>query len=107
MGSVTPLPQPGNIRPRVFRLSKDKGIINRFDIVVIYCLIRDILSYCNLLFSINVLLIFRYGFNSSGHEDVLKSLFGNKQRPQGVVGVNLGKNKGSGDAVSDYLKGNT
>jgi len=28
-GSVTPLPQPGNPRPRLFRLTEDRGIINR------------------------------------------------------------------------------
>lgn len=28
-GTVTPLPQPGNPRPRVFRLTKDKAVINR------------------------------------------------------------------------------
>jgi dihydroorotate dehydrogenase len=28
-GSVTPRPQPGNPKPRVFRLSEDQGIINR------------------------------------------------------------------------------
>ncbi|HET6619078.1 MAG TPA: quinone-dependent dihydroorotate dehydrogenase [Dongiaceae bacterium] len=28
-GSVTPLPQPGNPRPRLFRLEKDEAIINR------------------------------------------------------------------------------
>ena len=28
-GTVTPLPQTGNPRPRIFRLSEDKGIINR------------------------------------------------------------------------------
>lgn len=28
-GSVTPLPQPGNPRPRLFRLAEDRGIINR------------------------------------------------------------------------------
>lgn len=30
VGSVTPLPQPGNPRPRVFRLPADQGIINRY-----------------------------------------------------------------------------
>lgn len=30
IGSVTPEPQPGNDKPRVFRLVEDKGIINRF-----------------------------------------------------------------------------
>ena len=29
VGSVTPLPQEGNAKPRVFRLSEDKAIINR------------------------------------------------------------------------------
>ncbi len=29
-GSVTPRPQPGNPRPRLFRLSEDAGVINRF-----------------------------------------------------------------------------
>lgn len=30
IGSVTPQPQPGNDKPRVFRLQEDKAIINRF-----------------------------------------------------------------------------
>ncbi len=30
IGSVTPMPQPGNPRPRVFRLSAHQGVINRF-----------------------------------------------------------------------------
>ena len=30
MGGVTPLPQPGNARPRVFRLPQDQAIINRY-----------------------------------------------------------------------------
>ncbi|MCS6975296.1 MAG: quinone-dependent dihydroorotate dehydrogenase [Cyclobacteriaceae bacterium] len=29
IGTVTPLPQPGNEKPRLFRLSKDKALINR------------------------------------------------------------------------------
>lgn len=29
IGTVTPRPQPGNDRPRLFRLKKDKGLINR------------------------------------------------------------------------------
>jgi dihydroorotate dehydrogenase len=29
IGSVTPLPQAGNPRPRLFRLSADEGVINR------------------------------------------------------------------------------
>lgn len=30
VGTVTPRPQPGNPRPRLFRLSKDEAVINRF-----------------------------------------------------------------------------
>ncbi len=29
VGTVTPLPQPGNVKPRLFRLHKDEGLINR------------------------------------------------------------------------------
>jgi len=29
-GTVTPLPQPGNPRPRVFRLEQDRAVINRY-----------------------------------------------------------------------------
>jgi dihydroorotate dehydrogenase len=29
IGSITPRPQPGNPRPRLFRLSQDRGVINR------------------------------------------------------------------------------
>lgn len=30
VGGVVPLPQPGNPRPRVFRLTRDRAVINRF-----------------------------------------------------------------------------
>ncbi|KAK9499182.1 hypothetical protein O3M35_003681 [Rhynocoris fuscipes] len=76
IGSVTPEPQPGNQKPRVFRLSDNKAIINR------------------------------YGFNSDGHERVIKRL--EKLRSSnfnGIVGVNLGKNKDSKDPINDYVKG--
>ena len=29
VGTITPLPQPGNPRPRLFRLDADHGVINR------------------------------------------------------------------------------
>ncbi len=76
VGSVTPRPQPGNDRPRVFRLNEDEAVINR------------------------------YGFNSDGHDAVrgrMETLrAGNTLCP---VGVNLGKNKTSEDAVGDYAAG--
>ena len=82
VGTVTPLPQPGNPSPRVFRLAKDEAIINRF------------------------------GFNSEGAEVVARNLarFREAQatmppESRGVVGVNLGKNKSSENAIEDYLVG--
>ncbi|GFO46693.1 dihydroorotate dehydrogenase (quinone), mitochondrial [Plakobranchus ocellatus] len=79
VGSVTPEPQPGNDKPRLFRLTEDKAVINRF------------------------------GFNSDGHEMVYERL-SQRNKPaeedaRGVVGVNLGKNKTSPNAVGDYVKG--
>ncbi|HEV7661430.1 MAG TPA: quinone-dependent dihydroorotate dehydrogenase [Allosphingosinicella sp.] len=29
VGTVTPLPQPGNVKPRLFRLARDRAVINR------------------------------------------------------------------------------
>lgn len=76
IGSVTPEPQPGNEKPRVFRLIDDAAIINR------------------------------YGFNSDGHDRVLERLQHLKQsHPHIVLGVNLGKNKTTENAHEDYTKG--
>ena len=33
VGSVTPKPQPGNPKPRLFRLVEDQGVINRLVVV--------------------------------------------------------------------------
>jgi dihydroorotate dehydrogenase len=79
VGSVTPLPQPGSARPRMFRLAEDGAVINRF------------------------------GFNSDGAVAVaerLAALRGGALRADGapLLGVNLGKNK-DGDAVADYVAG--
>ncbi|XP_043469279.1 dihydroorotate dehydrogenase (quinone), mitochondrial [Leptopilina heterotoma] len=77
IGSVTPQPQLGNPKPRVFRLLEDTAVINR------------------------------YGFNSDGHEVVYNRLKEVKEDPnfEGIVGVNLGKNKLSEDAAFDYMEG--
>jgi dihydroorotate dehydrogenase len=72
VGTVTPLPQTGNPRPRVFRLISERGVINRM------------------------------GFNGAGHEAVLRRL---ANRPQGIVGVNIGMNKASFDPAEDYTLG--
>jgi dihydroorotate dehydrogenase len=49
-GTVTPLPQAGNPRPRLFRLSEDRGVINRL------------------------------GFNNEGHEAAAARLAGRARR---------------------------
>ncbi|MBI2239534.1 MAG: quinone-dependent dihydroorotate dehydrogenase [Magnetospirillum gryphiswaldense] len=73
IGSVTPRPQPGNPKPRMFRLTEDKAVINRM------------------------------GFNNEGLDPVAARL---ATRPRvGIVGANLGKNKDTEDAASDYEKG--
>ncbi len=69
IGSVTPRPQPGNPRPRVFRLSEDRAVINR------------------------------YGFNSVGADRVAANLaqaprgVSWQHAPPVPLGINLGKNK--------------
>lgn len=43
IGSVTPEPQPGNEKPRVFRLHNNKAIINR----LFYIIFRISGSFCS------------------------------------------------------------
>ncbi|XP_077308172.1 dihydroorotate dehydrogenase (quinone), mitochondrial [Lithobates pipiens] len=81
IGSVTPNPQDGNPKPRVFRLPQDRAIINR------------------------------YGFNSHGIEAVRQRLLGRTEKQKKLtsegmpLGINLGKNKTSEDAAADYTRG--
>ncbi len=77
VGSVTPLPQPGNPRPRLFRLTANRGIVNRM------------------------------GFNSRGLEAAAARLrrLRSDGPPAGVLGANLAKNRDSADAAEDYVAG--
>lgn len=77
VGSVTPLAQAGNPKPRVFRLVSDRALINR------------------------------YGFNSDGHEVVAQRLKEIREREDfnAIVGVNLGRNRDTLTPISDYVKG--
>jgi dihydroorotate dehydrogenase len=75
VGSITPRPQPGNPRPRVFRLAEDRAVINRL------------------------------GFNSAGLAVAVANLRRRAGSPAGIVGVNLGKNRDSADAAADYAAG--
>lgn len=77
-GSVTPRPQPGNPRPRMFRLPAHRALINRM------------------------------GFNSKGLDSYrlrLEDRYGHGAKPTGPVGANLGKNKDTEQAADDYAVG--
>jgi dihydroorotate dehydrogenase len=96
-GTVTPRPQPGNPRPRIFRLAEDRAVINRL------------------------------GFNSQGLEAIRARLAGRRQgqgaqgrggqgggaqgrggqgvAARGILGLNLGANKDSADPAADYVLG--
>ena len=78
LGTVTPRPQPGNPRPRVFRLPAEQGLINRL------------------------------GFPNVGAEEVARRLEKIKAAgcwPRTPVGLNLGKNKDTPltEAGRDYV----
>ncbi|MDH3472218.1 MAG: quinone-dependent dihydroorotate dehydrogenase [Rhodospirillales bacterium] len=76
VGSITPRPQPGNPKPRIFRLPEDGAVINRL------------------------------GFNSGGLDAAAARLAAWRGRElAGVLGINLGKNKESADAAADYAQG--
>ncbi len=78
VGTVTGEPQPGNPRPRLFRLPADRAVVNRM------------------------------GFNNDGAEVVARRLAERLRRRHAdvVVGVNIGKTKAvpAVDAVADYEK---
>lgn len=77
-GTVTPLPQPGNPKPRLFRLDEDEGVVNRF------------------------------GFNSEGLAAFTARLAERRRRrAAGIVGANVGKNRDATDAAGDYVTGVT
>lgn len=75
IGTVTPRPQPGNDKPRMFRLPKDEALINRM------------------------------GFNNQGVDVAAMRLKYFTDRKGLIVGGNIGKNKltPNEDAVNDYI----
>jgi dihydroorotate dehydrogenase len=79
VGTVTPKPQTGNPQPRLFRLKKDRALINRM------------------------------GFNNEGLKALKYRLqaFRKKEREcDMLIGINIGKNKTTPNenAVDDYVK---
>ncbi len=77
VGTVTPRPQPGNPKPRLFRLPRQQAIINRM------------------------------GFNNAGVDEMVKRIRRSKFRdnPGNVLGINIGKNFDTPveSALTDYL----
>ena len=75
IGTVTPLPQPGNEKPRLFRLPNEEALINRM------------------------------GFNNVGADVVAARLRTVRPDVQLIVGGNIGKNKMTPNekAVDDYV----
>jgi dihydroorotate dehydrogenase len=75
-GTVTPLPQGGNPKPRLFRLTEDQAVINRM------------------------------GFNNKGLDIFLRHLEHiNAHRKGAVIGLNIGANKDATDRMADYVTG--
>ena len=74
-GTVTPRPQPGNPKPRLFRLSEDQGVINRL------------------------------GFNNHGLDYFVRRLRRAPVGTNCPVGANVGANKTSADFIADYEAG--
>ena len=79
VGTVTPLPQPGNPKPRLFRYPEEKALVNRM------------------------------GFNNVGAKAVVERLarynpIGSRVSP---IGINIGKGKNTlpEKAINDYLIG--
>jgi dihydroorotate dehydrogenase len=75
IGTVTPRPQPGNPRPRLFRLAEDRAVINR------------------------------YGFNSRGVSAMAETLSKRAGQGAGLLGINVGKNKETADEAADFVAG--
>ncbi|MEY2633782.1 MAG: hypothetical protein RIR00_2436 [Pseudomonadota bacterium] len=76
IGTITPRPQPGNPKPRLFRLPEKQAIINRM------------------------------GFNNHGVDILLRNVrVAEFPRKGGILGINIGKNADTPieNAVSDYL----
>lgn len=74
VGTITPEPQPGNPRPRVFRLASDEAVINR------------------------------YGFNGKGMKSAASRLCARDRQKGPIIGVNIGANKVTEDKTIDYYK---
>ena len=75
VGTVTPRPQAGNRKPRMFRLREHQAIINRL------------------------------GFNNAGVDALVRNVGRARRRGDGILGINIGKNRDTPNesASVDYL----
>ncbi|XAR64574.1 Dihydroorotate dehydrogenase (quinone), partial [Bertholletia excelsa] len=98
VGSVTPIPQEGNPKPRIFRLRQEGAVINRcgFNSEGIVAVAKRLGAQHG-----KRKLDETSSTSSSSTEEVKQ---GGKAGP-GILGVNLGKNKTSEDAAADYVQG--
>lgn len=98
VGSVTPVPQEGNPKPRIFRLPQEGAIINRcgFNSEGIVAVAKRLGAQHGKR------KLDETSSSSSSSSDEVKH--GGKAGP-GILGVNLGKNKTSEDAFADYVQG--
>lgn len=81
LGTLTPMPQAGNPKPRLFRLVEDRAVINRM------------------------------GFNNGGlaaaAERIAKRRRPAGDGAAPIVGINIGANKDAADRIADYVTGVT
>ncbi|XVF01751.1 hypothetical protein REPUB_Repub04eG0116000 [Reevesia pubescens] len=97
VGSVTPVPQEGNPKPRIFRLRQEGAIINCCGFNS-----EGIVAVAKRLGAQHGKRKLETSSSSSPSSDEAKH--GGKAGP-GILGVNLGKNKTSDDAAADYVQG--
>ncbi|GER46242.1 dihydroorotate dehydrogenase [Striga asiatica] len=97
VGSVTPVPQEGNPKPRIFRLRNEGAIINRCGFNS-----EGIVAVAKRLGAQHGKRKLETSSSSSLTEE--EAIHGGKAGP-GILGVNLGKNKTSEDAAADYVQG--
>src|SRR5688572_9510781 len=90
IGTVTPKPQSGNPKPRLFRLAEDRAVINR-------------MGFNNGGFEAAKVRLRRGGWRLGGW--VAHNLDKLQCRGPGLVGVNIGANKDSADRIADYVAG--
>ncbi|MCG2783500.1 MAG: quinone-dependent dihydroorotate dehydrogenase [Anaerolineae bacterium] len=93
LGTVTPRPQPGNPKPRIFRLIEEEAVINRMGFP------GHGMDYASMSLR-------AAGFGRRGNPPVNRRLLrGYAPRNDTIIGINLGKNKDTPleNAADDYI----